>query len=70
MSEVSDILADIFVLAQNLMKHQTKIDTALKDLDLDFQDFDVIENASAEIIETCQKIEKRLMPRTSCCCQT
>ena len=61
------LLADIFVLAQNLMKFQTSIDTALKDFDK-FDDFEGIEKASAEIIDTCQEIERRLLPKNLCCC--
>ena len=71
MSTESDVLADVFTLTQEIMKHQTRIDTTLKDIDLDLQDFGAIERASQEIIENCKRIEKCLTPsQNSCCCQT
>ena len=74
MSTNSDVLFDLYALTQDLMKHQSDIDTILSAIDTEEgndEDFNAIENASLMIIDACEKIESRLAPQSChCCCQT
>ena len=66
-----DLLFDLFLTVQDLMKQHEIIDSSLKELSLreDGQDFTTLENASHEIINSCNKMENRLSirKRPSCC---
>ena len=65
-----DLLFKVFDALQDLMEHHEAINTTLTDLAIqeNDQDFTPLENASAAIIATCEKIEKQLNPKSSSCC--
>ena len=68
-----DLLSDVFLMLQELMEQHEIIDASLKELcdqDKAAQDFTTIENASRQIINSCDKIEKKMNFRKhSSCCQ-
>ena len=65
-----DLLFKVFDALQDLMEHHEAINTTLTDLAIqeNDQDFTPLENASAAIIATCEKIENQLNPKSSSCC--
>ena len=68
-----DLLSDVFLMLQELMEQHEIIDASLKELcdqDDRTQEFTTIENASHQIINSCDKIEKKMNFRKhSSCCQ-
>ena len=68
-----DLLSDVFLMLQELMEQHEIIDASLKELgdqDDRTQDFTTIENASHQIINSCDKIENKMNFRKhSSCCQ-
>ena len=68
-----DLLSDVFLMLQELMEQHEIVDASLKELcdqDDRTQDFTTIENASRQIINSCDKIEKKMNFRKhSSCCQ-
>ena len=64
-----DFLFNVYDVLQDLMKQHEIINACLKNMSVceEDQDFAPVENASAAIIEACEKIENKLKPKTSHC---
>ena len=72
MSADSQLLFDIYVLLQDLMKEHVNIDQCLKDISLtDPQDssFKKIAAHAELIMQKCSDIEKIVSPGQCCCCK-
>ena len=71
MSQETDIefLFKVYDVLQDLMKQHEVINASLKNLSVceEDQDFTPVENASADIIAACKKIENELKPKKSQC---
>ena len=65
-----DFLFNVYDVLQDLMKQHEIINASLKELSVCEEDHDLtpVENASAAIIEACEKIENKLKPKISHCC--
>ena len=72
MSADSQLLCNIYVLLQDLMKEHINIDHCLKDISLtNSQDssFKKIAAHAELIMQKCSNIEKIVSPRQCCCCK-
>ena len=72
MSADSQLLFDIYVLLQDLMKEHVNIDQCLKDIsftDPEDSSFKKIATHAELIMQKCTDIEKIVSPGQCCCCK-
>ena len=71
MSSDADGLFDLYANLQDLMKHHVAINEVLKEMSITGTgNFELIEKASAAIIDRCVDIESSMKPKChQCCCR-